>query len=451
MPDEHITFPPGPGAPRWVQGTFSLIAPNRQLRRMNNRYGDAFTLNVPVFGRTVVLANPAEVRQLLQSGPDIADNMERNLGRVLGPGSLFALTGDQHRRQRKLLTPPFHGRRLAAYQRIVQEEAERELATWPDGKPFQTLPSTMRITLNAILRAVFGATGESEEADQLRRLLPGFVKLGSRLAVLPIPDSDRPWNPWRRFRGLRAEYDAVVERLIAKAEHEDEHERDDVLALMLNSRYDDGGRMTHQEIADELLTLLTAGHETTATSLAWAVERLRRHPEVLDRLHNDEDDTYLAATITEVQRTRPVIDLIGRQITADLATIGRWTLPKGSTVAIAISLLHRDERLFEDPLRFSPDRFVGARPDLYQWIPFGGGTRRCLGAAFATMELTVVLKTILRDFTLVPTMEKSERWHSRGVANAPADGGIAVVRRHRPNNIKEPVCVSSLPGLPAGR
>src|SRR5579872_3406140 len=436
MPDSTITLPPGPATPRWVQGTFSLIRPNGGLQRLSSRYGDAFTLNIPVFGRTVVLANPAEVRQLLQSGPEVADNMERNLGRVLGPGSLFALSGERHRSQRKLLTPPFHGRRLAAYQRIVEQEAERELATWPDNKPFATLPSTMRITLNAILRAVFGTsanTNDDVEAAQLRSLLPDFVKLGSRLAVLPIPDSNRPWNPWRRFRGLRAEYDAIVARLIAKAESAHE-ERDDVLALMLRSRYEDGGRMTRQEIADELLTLLTAGHETTATSLAWAIERLRRHPEVLERLADDADDTYLAATITEVQRTRPVIDLIGRQITGDPATIGRWTLPKGCAVAIAIALMHKDERLFPDPDRFSPDRFVGARPDLYQWIPFGGGTRRCLGAAFATMELTVVLKTIMRDFTLVPTQDKGERWHSRGVANAPAHGGIAVVRRRATNN-----------------
>lgn len=444
-----------------------MISPNGGLQRLGKRYGDAFTVDIPVFGRTVVLANPHEVRQLLQSGPEVADNMERNLGRVLGPGSLFALSGEQHRRQRKLLTPPFHGRRLAAYQRIVEQEAERELATWPDNKPFATLPSTMRITLNAILRAVFGtspATDAVSEADaeaaELRRLLPDLVKLGSRLAVLPIPDTNHPWNPWRRFRRLRAEYDAIVARLIAKAESPDAESpdaesaqkgRDDVLALMLHSRYEDGGRMTHQEIADELLTLLTAGHETTATSLAWAIERLRRHPEVLERLNDDADGTYLTATITEVQRTRPVIDVIGRQITGDPATIGRWTLPKGCAVAIAIALMHKDERLFPDPYRFNPDRFVEARPDLYQWIPFGGGTRRCLGAAFATMELTVVLKTILRDFTLVPTTDKGERWHSRGVANAPASGGIAVVRRRAANNTKESACASSLPGLPAGR
>ncbi|WP_410616479.1 cytochrome P450 [Amycolatopsis sp. lyj-109] len=416
------TLPPGPTASRAVQGAYALTQPLRGMRRLKERYGDAFTVNVPIFGNAVVISDPAEIKQLFTSGPELVDNLEVNLGRVLGSRSMFALSGAEHKRQRKLLVPPFHGRRLAAYEKIVEEETERELATWPEDEAFATLPSMMRITLNAILRAVFGAEGA--EFDELRELLPPFVTLGSRLAVLPIPKKGR-LNPWRRFERMRREYDAIVDRLIAKARAED---RDDVLSMMLQTRYDDGSGLSREDISDQLLTLLTAGHETTATTLAWAVERLRRHPALLAEL-KDDDGKLLDATILEVQRSRPVIDLTARQVKQDGFRLGRWTLPKGYAVLVSIALIHDDDAVFPHAATFDPHRFAGARPDLYQWIPFGGGTRRCLGAAFATMEMTVVLRTLLRDFTLVPTSAPGERWHSRGVAYAPAKGGRAVVRR----------------------
>jgi hypothetical protein len=431
------TLPPGPSAPRLAQGVYALTVPLRGLRRLRDRYGDAFTINVPIFGRAVVISDPAQIKQLFTAGPDVVDNLEPNLGRVLGPGSLFALTGTEHRKQRKLLVPPFHGRRLAAYEKIVEEETVRELASWPEDREFATLPSMMRITLGAILRAVFGAEGA--ELSQLRALLPPFVTLGSRLAVLPITKVDLGrWSPWGRFWIMRREYDAIVERLITKAEQDDLDHRDDVLALLLQSHYEDGSRMSHGEIADQLLTLLTAGHETTATTLAWAVERLRRHPGVLRELVEEADaggSTLREATILEVQRTRPVIDMVGRQVRADAFELGPWTLPKGYTVVVGITLIHDDESLFPDARDFDPSRFVGAKPDLYQWIPFGGGTRRCVGAAFANMEMNVTLRTILRDFSLTPTAERDERWHSRGIANAPAKGGRAVVRRRAPQPV----------------
>jgi cytochrome P450 len=416
-----VTLPPGPTAPRAVQGAYALTQPLRGMRRLKERYGDAFTVNVPIFGHAVVLSDPGEIKQLFTSGPDLVDNLEVNLGRVLGPHSMFALSGAEHKRQRKLLVPPFHGRRLAAYEKIVEEETIRELASWPEGREFATLPSMMRITLNAILRAVFGAEGA--EFAELRKLLPPFVTLGSRLAVAPISKKGR-FNPWRRFERMRREYDAIVDRLIAKARPDG----DDVLAMMLQTRYDDGSGLSRDEIADQLLTLLTAGHETTATTLAWAVERLRRHPALLKELQED-DGKLLDATILEVQRTRPVIDLTARQVKQDGFRLGRWTLPKGYAVLVSIALIHDDDAVFPHAATFDPHRFEGARPDLYQCIRFGGGTRRCLGAAFATMEMTVVLRTLLRDCTLVPTTAPGERWHSRGVAYAPAKGGRAVVRR----------------------
>jgi cytochrome P450 len=435
-----VTLPDGPSLPRFVQGGMALAAPLWMMRRLRERYGSAFTIDVPIFGKAVVISDPAEVKQLFTTSPEIADNLDINLGRVLGPNSFFAISGDAHKKQRKLLVPPFHGRRLRAYEAIVEEEAVREMATWPEGREFVTLDSMMRITLSAILRAVFGADGA--ELAALRELLPAMVKLGSRLAVLPIPRTDLGRrSPWGRALGYRREYDAIVGRLIAAARQDPQlDDRNDVLALMLQSRYDDGSGMSRDEIADQLLTLLTAGHETTATTLAWAVERLRRHPAVLRRLADEADaggSDLREATILEVQRVRPVIDRTARQVRAPSMRLGRWTLPKGQVVLVSIYLIHTDEALFPNARSFDPDRFAGSRPDTHQWIPFGGGVRRCIGAAFAHMEMNVVLRTLLRDFTLAPASERGERWHSRGIAWCPAKGGRAVVRR-RPARGRSP-------------
>ena len=455
-------LPSGPSSPRAVQGGLALAGRLRAMRRLRDRYGSAFTINVPIFGRAVVISDPAEIKQLFMAGPEVASNLEVNLGRVLGPNSFFALDGNAHRRQRKLLVPPFHGRRLGVYEAVVEEEAVREMASWPEGREFATLDSMMRITLNTILRAVFGADGA--ELAELRELLPKLVRLGSRLALLPIPHTDLGrYSPWGRFYGYRREYDAIIDRLIGRAQQDPElGERDDVLALMLHSRYDDGSPMSRGEIADQLLTLLTAGHETTATTLAWAVERLRRHPAVLLRLAGEADaggSDLRKAAIIEVQRVRPVIDGAARQVRAPAMRLGRWTLPKGQVVIASIYLAHDNDAVFPHARSFDPDRFVGSRPDSYQWIPFGGGARRCIGAAFAHMEMDVVLRALLRHFTIEPTNERDERWHSRGIAYSPAKGGRAVVHRrpahplpqsHPPRSGKETRCPETVGSSPAG-
>jgi cytochrome P450 family 138 len=425
-------LPAGSSAPRFVQGTMAFVAPRQMMRRMHARYGPDFTINVPLFGKAVVISDPAEIKQLFTTSPDVADNQDLNLGYVLGPHSLFATRDETHKRQRKLLTPPFHGRRLSAYEAIIEEEAVREMATWPEGREFATLGSTMRITINVILRAVFGADGA--DLAELRELLPKMVTLGSWLAVLPIPRKDLGrWSPWGRAFAMRRTYDVAVDRLIAAARQDPDLDgRDDVLALMLRSRYDDGSELSRDEIADQLLTLLAAGHETTATTLAWAVERLRRHPDVLRRLAAEVDEggsRLREATILEIQRTRPVITRTSRQVRAPSMRLGRWTLPRGQIVVVDIHTVHNNETLFPQAHRFEPDRFLDGKPDTYGWIPFGGGVRRCIGAAFANTELNVVLRTLLRDFTLEPTGERDERWHSRGIAYCPAKGGRAVVHR----------------------
>jgi cytochrome P450 len=238
-------------------------------------------------------------------------------------------------------------------------------------------------------------------------------------------------EPWGRLLGLRRQFDDIVGSLIDRVSADPNLEqRDDVLSMMLQSRYEDGTAMSRSDLADELFTLLAAGHETTATQLAWAVERLRRHPDVLSRLVDEVDaggSDLLQATIHEVQRNRPVIDGAARQVIAPTMPLGEWVIPRGYTVQVDIPLTH--QHAYPDPDRFDPDRFLSESPDMYSWVPFGGGTRRCLGAAFANMEMNVVLRTLLREFNFVPTDARPERLHSRGVAFAPSGGGRAVVYR----------------------
>ena len=285
------------------------------------------------------------------------------------------------------------------------------------------------ITLNIILRTVFGAEGD--DLNALRRLLPRMVKLGSVLAATPIPEWDLfGYAPWGRFNRMRAEYDAIIGRLIARARADSAlDQRSDILAMLIGATYDDGTPMNDREIADELITLLTAGHETTATTLAWAIERLRRHPEFMHRLVaavDAGDDALLNAFINEVQRTRPVIAMTFRKVLTDGYAIGPWRVPRDMHIMIGISLVQTDPRLFDEPHRFRPERFLDQRPDPYELIPFGGGTRRCIGAAFAHMELQVVLRTLLTEHSITPTDKRSEAWKSRGVAFAPAYGGQIV-------------------------
>jgi cytochrome P450 len=383
---------------------------------LRRRYGSAFTLDLPIFGQMVVISDPTHIRQLFKTPPSVVDTTDANLGRIMGPNSMFALMGDQHRTRRKLLTPTFNGRRLASYEAIVEREAVDEFASWPHDQIFPAMPSMVRITL--------------------RKILPPGIKLGSKLALIPVPQWDwGRWSPWGRFYQYRRDYDVLVHQLIDKAEADpDLASRDDMLALMLQSTYEDGTSMSRAEIADELITMLAAGHETTATSLAWAVERLQRHPQLLDRLVAELDagsENLLDATVSEILRTRPVIDITFRQVKAPTLDIGPWTMPQGQLIAASIGLLHEDEAVFPDARRFNPDRFIDQRPDPVQWIPYGGGVRRCIGAAFATMELRVVLRTLLRDYVILPSRARDERWLSRGVAIAPSRGARVQVRPRR--------------------
>jgi cytochrome P450 family 138 len=425
-------LPPRTRIPKLVQGVAFALSRKRIVAYATRRYGTVVTLDALVFGRTVFVSNPQLAKQLFTADAEDVGNIQPNLSRMLGPGSVFALDGADHRRRRKLLTPPFHGKSVKNYERIFEEETLREAASWPDGQEFETLEPMMRITLNAILRAVFGA--EDEQLDELRRIIPPWVTLGSRLALLPTPSRTYGrFSPWGRLARYRREYYAVVDRLIdrVKADCDFEH-RGDILALLLRSTYEDGTAMSNRDIADELLTLLAAGHETTASTLAWAFERVTRHPEVLRTLVAEaatDDNAYRQAVIFEVQRARTVIDFAGRHVYAPSIQLGEWTIPQGYSVVIPLNQIHGRAQDFSDPTRFDPQRFVGDKPSMSSFVPFGGGTRRCVGAVFANVEMDVVLRTVLRRFIIEPTTAPDEKIHDRGVAYTPKAGGRVTLRR----------------------
>ena len=429
------SLPPGPRVPVALQTVAMLTRQRPFLERARRRYGATFTMRVVGLGNVVIVSDPGLIKQVFRAPPDVLHaGTQSPLRRILGPNSLLGIDEDDHLRQRKLLLPPFKGQRMKAYEQTIVDIATAEIATWPAGEPITMAEPMQRITLRAILRAVFGAEGARLHA--LERLIPPWTELGSKLATAVWLQRDLgPRSPWGRFLGLRAEMDAVLDELIAMAKGDPAlEERPDVLALMVQARHEDGSPMTNPEIRDQLVTMLAAGHETTAHSLSWAVERLTRHPEVLARLVEEVDAGGKAlreATIREVQRTRPVIAFAGRGVRKPF-TLDGHDLPKGTRVLLAACLTHYDPDLFPHPDRFDPDRFLDVVPDTYAWIPFGGGIRRCIGATFAHMEMDVVLRTLLERVELAPTTAPDEGWRFRGVAWAPAEGGRVTVRHRAP-------------------
>ncbi|MEN3319573.1 MAG: hypothetical protein V7643_2974, partial [Mycobacterium sp.] len=341
-----------------VQGIAFLTALCEVVPALSRRYGDTFTINLPALGKMVVISDPILVKDVFSTSSDLIER-PTNLGRVFGPGSTFSLNGDEHLERRRLLLPPFHGKRVSTYERIVEEEVMREIATWPEGREFKTLPSMMRLTLNAILRAVFGAQGSVLE--ELRAALPAAIALGGPLHVLPSimrRDFGR-WSPGGRLLEYRRRIDAVIDLLIADARADPAfEERSDVLSLLLQARYENGDPIPDRHIADELLTVVAAGHETTASQLAWTVERLRRHPEVLSRLVDEMEaggSELRQATIYEVQRTRPTLEATTRCAKTRIR-LGDWVLPPGTNVMVNFQMAHESEENFPDADSFNPDR-----------------------------------------------------------------------------------------------
>ncbi len=349
---------------------------------------------------------------------------------LLGSRSVLTLDGPEHLRQRRLMLPPFHGERMRRYGDRMREIAARHVAQWPVGEPFAVHRSMQAITLEVILRVVFGVEDErrlAQCAAPLRALLDSTTQPW-RLLGLQFTRSAgaRPRTPWGRVKRLLAPCDRMIYEEIA-ARRAAAEPGDDILSLLLEARDEQGRPLTDRELRDELMTLLLAGHETTATALAWTVERVTRHPQVLAQLQDGaEPEGYLDAVITETLRLRPVVPAVVRKLQAPL-TFGGWELPAGVHIAPNIWLIHRDPATYPEPEAFRPERWLGRRPGTYEWIPFGGGIRRCLGASFALYEMRIVLEEILARTRLQPTDDPAEAVVRRFVTFAPAGGGRIAV------------------------
>jgi cytochrome P450 len=416
-------LPPGPSEPRLAQMMQWISRPMAFATRQRDRYGDAFTANID--GHPwVMLGDPEDVRTVFTAGPQRTNAGEANaiLRPTLGSHSLLLLDGEEHMRQRKLMLPAFHGERIDRYREIMREATERAVASWPSGEPFALRPHTQAITFEVIVRAVFGVDDAGAMArlrEPLRRMLDWAGNPAPLLLVAVVG----PDNPVVR-RIIARRYLEPVDRelyalIAARREAPDLAEREDVLSTLLLARDEDGEPMTDVELRDELLTLLVAGHETTATSLAWAVERLVRHPGSLELVATDAE--YADAVVKETLRLRPVVAIVLRRMLEPLQVAGR-ELPAGTTVAPCILLVHRREDLYPEPDAFRPERFLREPPGTYSWIPFGGGVRRCLGAAFAQVEMQVVLETIARSARL-EAVGDAEGVRRRGVTLVPSRGG----------------------------
>ena len=433
-------LPPGPRLPGVVQAARFSRDPVGYLQGNRRRFGDVFTIPFPAFGRLVYVADPALVKQVFTGDPAVFHAGEANgraLEPILGRHSLLTLDGDEHMRQRKLLLPPFHGEAVRRYRDLIADIAAREVERWPVGEEFELRPRMQAVTLEVILRAVFGVREESRLA-RFREVLPRLGEATGLQMWLPFLRRNLgPWSPWARFLRLRAEVDALVYDEIRRRRAEpDAAERDDVLSLLLGARHEDGSPMSDTELRDELITLLTAGHETSATALAWAFERLLRNPAALRRLTEEADegvgDGYADAVVKETLRVRPVIVDVARVLTADVEVAG-WRLPAGTVVVPAIALLQLSPEHYPEPAAFRPERFLDGQPAPYTWIPFGGGVRRCLGAAFAQLEIKTVLQSVVARASLEAPDQAPERARVRHVTLVPEHGTrVPLVARRAP-------------------
>jgi cytochrome P450 len=431
-----VDFPPGPRVPSLLQAALVTASPYGWMVQRWRRYGDVFSSRFPIFGRVVYIADPALVKRVFTGDAVTFHAGEANalaVGEALGDHSLLTLDEERHMSQRKLLLPPFHGESVRRYAEVMADETEREVASWSVGEEIELRPRMQAITLEVILRAVFGVRDDAR-MDLFRKRIPAVGELTSILAWLPFMDRDLGGiTPAARARRALAAVDELIYAEIAERRAAgDDDERDDVMTLLLRARHEDGSPMTDTELRDELMTLLTAGHETTATGLAWAFERLLRTPHALERLTSSlDDDDHLDAVVKEALRVRPVVVDVGRKLTRE-TEIGGWRLPAGTLVLPAIAVLHMRPDLYEAPEEFRPERWLEGDVESYAWIPFGGGVRRCIGASFAQMEMRTVLREVLRRVRLRAPSMRPERGVVRHVTVVPGRGARAIVEQRLP-------------------
>lgn len=429
-----MTLPPGPPLPAFVQTALMLRWWSGFATACQRRYGDVFTVRLTGWGAGVYLADPADIKTVFAGDPRVYHAGEANsvLSGVLGRSSVLVLDEDVHRDRRRLMMAPFHRDAVARQIGLITEIAAANIADWPVGTEFAVAPKMAQITLDVILRTAIGAS-DPDRLAALRTVLPRLLKLGpwDTLAIAR-PDLQHHW-PWRSLRRRIAEADELLYAEIADRRADPNlAERTDALAMLVRAADDDGRQMTDAELRDQLMTLLLAGHDTTATALAWAFERLTRHPEALAKAvaaAESGDDEYLDAVAKETLRVRPAVFDVGRLLKAPVEIAG-YRLDAGVTVVPAIGLVHNCPVLYDDPEQFRPERMIGATLSPTTWLPFGGGNRRCLGANLALAEMRVVLGEVLRRVELGTTKSRGESQRVRGVIQQPSRGArIRVLSR----------------------
>jgi cytochrome P450 len=412
--------------------------PVASLERWRARYGKRFTIKLPAMPPFVLLSDPDDVKQVFTAPPDVLHPGQgaQVLQPVVGSNSVILLDERQHMEQRKLMLPAFHGERMVKLTGLMTEVAEREVASWPRDTRIKMHPRTQALTLEIILRAVFGLS-PGPRLEALRERLAAMLEFGDRPISLvpPKPDTKAAKvaervGPFAKFVRLQEQADAMIFELIEERRASADG-GDDILAMLLDARHEDGSPMDQQELRDELMTLLVAGHETTASTLAWAFARLPGHPDVVERIVDemraDDGDAYLTATIQEVMRRRPVLPNNAPRFAVKPIEVGGWSYPAGVALVPNAYLVHHDPEIYEDPYEFRPERFLDSSPGTYTWIPFGGGRRRCLGASFAMLEMKIVLRAVLGACELRPTGDGFELPRRRNITIRPGRGAVAVL------------------------
>jgi cytochrome P450 len=405
---------------------------DRMLQRLRDRYGPTFTVRVVPGGTLVYVTEPADVKTVFTGDPGVFRAGEANvvLRPVMGPNSVLCTDQPEHLAQRKRMLPAFHGSAVDRYVEVVHSLTEASMDEWPVGTAFPVLPRMQAVTLEVILRAVVGVEADAERLGPLRTALRGLATISPGVMLMWLRPELRHVGPWRRYARVKDRADQLLFAEIDRRRRApDLSDRTDVLSMLICGADGESG-MTDDELRDQLVTLLLAGHETTATGLAWALERLLRHPEIMDRLRVSlaaGDDEYLNAVVTETLRVRPVIHDVAR-VVHEPVTLGGYDLPAGVTVVPSIGLVHSREDVFPGAREFRPERFLGERPSTYEWFPFGGGIRRCLGAPFAMTEMKTVLRAILGRFDLSAANPDPEPMRMHHITFIPGRGGELIVR-----------------------
>ena len=444
---ESFSLPPSLPSSALVQTVRYMTRPLPLLDECAKRFGDIFTLRLLGTGNWVILSAPDDLRAMFTANAKVAHAGEANssvFGVLSGGSTVLTMDEDPHLKQRRLLLPAFQGERMQVYFTEMRDVAQEVIDSWQAGRAFPIHPETQRITLRVILKAIFGIDGGDGRNERLLRIFSDFANagVGSPLLLMPLLQWDLGrFSPWGKVMHLMRQADQIVYDEIRSRRASPDANRHDVLSMILQVKDEEGQPLSDRAVRDEVMTMLMAGHETTGTALAWAFERILSIPEVNDRIQAELKSVtggeplraehlpkleYLQAAIEETHRVRPMMPIGGaRKLTAPLQ-IRHYNLPAGTTVVNGLYLVHRRPDIYPEPEKFKPERFLGKRIDPYQWTPFGGGIRRCIGMHFAMFEMKVVLATVLQQRRL-RILNPNARVKRRGFFMTPEGGPLVEV------------------------